>query len=178
MSVPRPEIRHVRSVLFVCLGNICRSPLAQGVLEHLADRRGVRDRLTIESCGTGSWHIGELPDPRTIDVARRNGITLRSRARMLDPASDFHRFDLLLAMDSHNLAGILRAGGPAHKSMLFRTFDPQALPDTNPHAASPGNLDVPDPYHGGPDGFDLGFRMVHRTAMALLDGIFPPAPQD
>ena len=169
-----PDIRHVRSILFVCMGNICRSPLAQGVLEHLADDRGVRSQLTIESCGTGAWHIGESPDPRTVAVALRNGIHLRSRARQLDPETDFQRFDLLLAMDRQNLAGVLRAGGPIHKSLLFRTFDPQIHPD--PHGR-PGNPEVPDPYHGGPDGFDLGFQMVHRTAMALLDGIFPPTPQ-
>ena len=178
MTPPRPDIQSVRSILFVCMGNICRSPLAQGVLEHLADKRGVRSHLTIESCGTGAWHIGEPPDPRTIAVAQRNGIVLRSRARQLNPASDFQRFDLLLAMDTQNLDGILRAGGPAHKAILFRTFDPQqakAQPDTENAAAGGRNLDVPDPYHGGPSGFEDGFTMVHRTAMALLDGIFPPA---
>ncbi len=156
------------------MGNICRSPLAQGVLEHLAAERGVREQLTIESCGTGGWHVGERPDPRTIDVARRNGIVLSSRARRLDPRSDFHRFDLLLAMDRNNLESVLHEGGPAHKSMLFRTFDPAARPDPE---SLLGNLEVPDPYHGGPDGFELGFKMIHRTAAALLDGMFPTSEQ-
>lgn len=178
MTPPRPDVSHVRSVLFVCLGNICRSPLAQGVLEHLADRRGVRRELTIESCGTGSWHIGETPDPRTIAVAARNGITLCSKARQLDPVRDFERFDLLLAMDRQNLSDVLRSGGPRHKAMLFRTFDPAVLPNPESISHGSGNLDVPDPYHGGPEGFDLGYRMVHRTAMSLLDGIFPSIHHD
>jgi len=170
---PVPDVRHVRSVLFVCLGNICRSPLAQGVFSHLAAQRGVADRLAIESCGTSGWHIGESPDPRTIEVARRHGILLRSRARRLNPEMDFVRFDLLLAMDAQNLASMRDAGAPPGKAFLFRTFDPAIRSDTKNVSMSGGNLDVPDPYHGGPDGVDLGFEMVHRTSLCLLDHIFP-----
>lgn len=168
---PHPDVRAVRSVLFVCLGNICRSPLAQGLMEHHAAQRGVRDRLTIESCGTGAWHVGNPPDPRTLDVAQRNGVRLRSRARQLAAPADFERFDLLLAMDRQNLAAILRQGCPPSKALLFRTFDP-----TSWHAPEqdPWNLEVPDPYHGGPAGFEDGFAMVHRTTCALLDAMFAP----
>ena len=163
------DLSRVRSVLFVCLGNICRSPLAQGVMEHLAVQRGVRDLLTVESCGTGAWHIGEPPDPRTIDVAQRNGVRLASRARQLAPQTDFARFDLLLAMDRLNHAAVLRSGCPEHKALLFRVFDPVARADPENDA---WNLEVPDPYHGGPAGFDENFAMVHRTVGALLDGMF------
>lgn len=166
---PHPDVRAVRSVLFVCLGNICRSPLAQGLMEHHAEQRGVRDQLTIESCGTGAWHVGNPPDPRTIDVARRNGVRLASRARQLAPPGDFDRFDLLLAMDRQNLSAILRHGCPSHKALLFRTFDPISWPDPE---QDPWNLEVPDPYHGGPAGFEDGFAMVHRTTRALLDAMF------
>jgi protein-tyrosine phosphatase len=163
---PRPVAAGARRVLFVCLGNICRSPLAQGVLEHQATARGVRDRLTIASCGTGSWHVGQPPDPRTIDVARRHGVALRSRARALDPACDFTAFDLLLAMDRRNLRDILRAGGPPGKAALFLQFAPPEL------AARYGH-DVPDPYHGGPEGFDEVYSLVRAGAEGLLDAMFP-----
>lgn len=163
------DLSRVRSVLFVCLGNICRSPLAQGVMEHLSAQRGVRSLLTIESCGTGAWHVGERPDPRTIEVAQRNGVRLSSRARQLAPATDFARFDLLLAMDRRNLSSILRAGCPGHKALLFRTFDPIARADPE---NDPWNLEVPDPYHGGPAGFDDSFAMVRRTVQAMLDEMF------
>lgn len=157
------ELGGVRKVLFVCLGNICRSPLAQGVLEHLARERDLLDDFTIESCGTGSWHVGHPPDPRTIEVARKHGIELTSRARMFDPATDPDRFDLILAMDRSNLATILRRGSPPERSRLFlsllRGDDGKGPPDL---------LDVPDPYHGGSDGFDEVFGMVRRGCESLL----------
>lgn len=155
---------HRPSVLFVCLGNICRSPLAQGVLEHLATERGVRDRLLIESCGTGAWHVGNLPDPRTIDVAFRNGVALRSRARQFDPASDFQRFGLILAMDKRNQRDILSGAGANADERKVRLF----LEFADPALAEPHGMEVPDPYHGGAAGFDLMYRLVRSGAEGVL----------
>lgn len=164
-----PIVSHVRSIMFVCLGNICRSPMAQGVVEHLATQRGVRDQLTIASSGTGHWHIGDDPDHRTLRVCADNGIPLSSKGRQLARA-DFDRFDLLLAMDRRNLADILRLGCPAHRAALFMAFAPEAQ-----RRAS--NLEVPDPYHGGPAEFQHVFALVSAGAKGLLDAIFPDPPR-
>jgi protein-tyrosine phosphatase len=149
------------SVLFVCLGNICRSPLAEGVTRHLAGELGLGDRIRIESAGTGSWHVGEAPDPRSREVARRNGVSLDGqRARRVAP-EDLHEFDLVVAMDRSNLdaleALVERHGGSARLALL-RDFDPE-----------PGDGEVPDPYYGGPDGFDRVYEMVRRSCRRLLD---------
>ena len=152
------------SVLFVCLGNICRSPLAQGVTEHLARERGVRDRLRIESCGTGAWHVGNSPDPRTIDVAQRNGVTLNSLARQFDARRDFGRFGLILAMDKRNQRDILATAGSQINPGHVRLF----LEFAEPTLAEPHGLEVPDPYYGGPEGFDLMYRLVRSGAEGVL----------
>lgn len=152
------------SVLFVCLGNICRSPLAEGVFAHLVAGDGMADRFLVDSAGTGAWHVGELPDPRSREVASRNGITLPSRARQVRPA-DFHDFDVVVAMDRSNLSDLeelrRRHGGDA-RIVLMRDFDPD-----------PGDGQVPDPYYGGPDGFDRVFDMVVRSARGLLEHLTP-----
>jgi protein-tyrosine phosphatase len=148
------------SVLFVCLGNICRSPLAEGVFRHLARERGIEDELRIESAGTGAWHVGEPPDPRSIEVARGRGVSLDGQcARQVRP-SDLIEFDYVVAMDRQNLRELERLrdehGGDA-VVLLLREHDPE-----------PGD-EVPDPYFGGPDGFDRVYDMIHRAAAALLD---------
>lgn len=149
------------SILFVCLGNICRSPLAEGIFVHLARERGVEARVRVDSAGTGGWHVGDPPDPRSVEVARRNGIDLPGRARRVR-AEDFGKFDLILAMDRSNLTDLERLRGAAAgraELRLFRDFDPEAKSD----------LDVPDPYYGGPSGFDDVFAMVRRTCEGLLE---------
>lgn len=148
-------------VLFVCLGNICRSPLAEGVFTHLSREAGLDDRFRIDSAGTGGWHAGEPPDPRSVEVAARHGIVLEGVARKTRPR-DFHDFDLILAMDGENLRDLERShpGGEVRATLsLFREFDPEAR----------GDLDVPDPYYGGRDGFDEVYRMVHRSCLRLLE---------
>lgn len=162
-----PEVRHVRSVLFVCLGNICRSPLAQGVLEHRATAMDLADDLRIASCGTGSWHIGSAPDPRSIAVARKNGIRLASRGRQVDPATDFATFDLIVPMDRANERDLLRLGCPADKLALCLAF---VGPDTDALARSHG-YEVPDPYHDGEEGFDTVFRLIDSAAAGMLEAI-------
>lgn len=161
MSETRPVIR---SLLFVCLGNICRSPLAQGVFEHLLAERQRRSEFTVESCGIGGWHVGERPDPRTIDVANRNGIQLASRARQLAVPQDFERFDLLLAMDRRNLRSLMQAGCPKAKAGLFLSYAPAEL-------AERYNLEVPDPYSGGSAEFEEVYRLVRAGAQGLMHAI-------
>jgi protein-tyrosine phosphatase len=149
---------NVRSVLFVCLGNICRSPTAEGLLQHLAKEAGRTD-LHIDSAGTGAWHVGERANSTSRMVAESHGVPLNSRARQFSP-DDFATFDLILAMDRSNLADILaldRTGAYAHKVKLFRDYDPQ-----------PGDGEVPDPYHGGLDGFEHVYQICRRTSAALL----------
>lgn len=156
---PAPEER--TGLLFVCLGNICRSPLAEGLFLHLAKERGVRDRFLVDSCGTGGWHVGEPPDKRARQVAKRRGVALVGRARRLDAPVDFERFDLILPMDRANLQDLHDEGAPKERTRLLRSFDP-ALSDAD-------DPDVPDPYYGGPEGFDVVFDMVRRACDGLLE---------
>jgi protein-tyrosine phosphatase len=145
-------------ILFVCLGNICRSPAAEGVFQHLAAEAGVADRFSLDSAGTGAWHEGQPADLRMRQAAERRGIALRSIARQIE-VSDFERFDHIFAMDASNLEDLLgMAPAEYHdKIRLFRDLDPEG----------PG-LDVPDPYYGGPAGFDQVLDIVTRTARTLL----------
>lgn len=144
------------SVLFVCLGNICRSPLAKGIMRDLVAKRSLVDHVHVDSCGTGGWHIGEGAHQETVRVARGLGVELEGhRARQLQKA-DFDKFDLLVAMDSSNQREMLRiAGDNSCKVVLLREYDP-----------SPSSLDVPDPFYGGEDGFlevqDIVFRSCER----------------
>lgn len=141
-------------VLFVCLGNICRSPTAEGVARHLIAQRGLGGQVEVDSAGTGGWHIGDPPDPRATAAAARRGITLSGAARQLTVA-DFHDFDLLLAMDGQNLVD-MRAMAPAGTEQKVRQL-----------AAD----DVPDPYYGGTDGFDRVVAIVEEACRALLDDL-------
>jgi protein-tyrosine phosphatase len=149
------------SVLFVCLGNICRSPLAEGVFLHLAAEAGVADEITVDSAGTGAWHIGERPDPRSLEVAARHGIELPGHARRVT-VEDFDRFDRIIAMDRSNLRDLqaMRPDGAATRPELLRDHDPD-----------PGDGEVPDPYYGGDGGFDRVYEMVRRACEVLLDDI-------
>jgi protein-tyrosine phosphatase len=148
-------------ILFVCLGNICRSPAAEGVFLHLLEEAGLHDRFTVDSAGTGAWHLGERADPRMREAADRRGIALPSVARQIS-RHDFETFDRIFAMDASNLAALRRLARPEHRAKirLFRDLDPEA----------PGE-DVPDPYYGGPDGFEEVLDIVTRTARALIDDL-------
>ena len=153
--------KHDVSVLFVCLGNICRSPLGEGVLAHRLEDEDLSDRVRVDSAGTGSWHLGDPPDPRSMEVAVRHGIALRGRARRVS-VEDFNEFDYIFAMDRSNLRDLryLESEGDGGALLtLFREFDPH----------QDGDLDVPDPYYGGPDGFDLMFDMIDRTCAAFVE---------
>jgi protein-tyrosine phosphatase len=148
-------------VLFVCLGNICRSPLAEGVFLHLVREAGLEGRFEVESAGTGDWHVGERPDSRAQAVARRHGVELPSCARQVT-AEDLETFDHVLAMDRENLRDLRRLArrGATADLRLLRAHDPLATSDDDG--------DVPDPYYGGPSGFDLVYDMVHRSCRSLL----------
>ena len=149
-------------VLFVCMGNICRSPLAEGVFRDLVERAKLSDRIEIDSAGIGNWHAGELADPRTRAVAKRRGLELTSRARQV-VFDDLDRFDLVIAMDEENLRGLKRlraASAPGAEVRRLREFDPEA-----------DHLDVPDPYEGDSDGFERVHDMVERACAALLEHV-------
>ena len=150
-------------VLFVCLGNICRSPLAEGLFQKKVNERGFNDVIEIDSAGTGAWHVGESPDRRMRETARKHGLSLdHLRGRQAHPV-DLEDFDLILAMDSTNLDTLKTWDSDRvadRKIRLFREFDP--IPD---------RLDVPDPYYRGAGGFDEVYEIVKRTADSLLDWI-------
>jgi protein-tyrosine phosphatase len=150
-------------ICFVCLGNICRSPTAEGVFRKLAVDAALEARLTIDSAGTGAWHVGELPDPRSRDAASRRGYDLTHRARKFTPG-DFDRFDLVLAMDRDNYDSLQRlARGRTHVPpiRLLRSFD----------ASAPADAEVPDPYSGEDDGFEHVLDICERACRGLLDHV-------
>jgi protein-tyrosine phosphatase len=149
-------------ICFVCLGNICRSPTAEGVMRELATKAGLADRIVIDSAGTGAYHVGETSDPRTRAAAKRRGYTLDHLAWQFT-AKDFSRFDLVLAMDSKNLRHLQLLAGRerdrrAADVRLFRSFDPTA----------PDGADVPDPWYGGDAGFEEVLDQCERACEGLL----------
>jgi len=152
-------------VLFVCLGNICRSPTAEAVVKALVRDAGLDAAIEVQSAGTGDWHVGDPPDARSARAAAARGVTLSGAARQVT-AGDFGRFDLLVAMDRGNRDALLRlapdAAGRA-KVRLLREFDPVA--------AAGGDLDVPDPYYGGEDGFKHVLDVVEAGGRGLLDAL-------
>jgi protein-tyrosine phosphatase len=151
-------------ILMVCMGNICRSPTAEGVMRALVRDAGLEDEITIDSAGTGGWHVGDPPDRRATKAAHARGITLDGAARQVT-VRDFDDYDLLLAMDRENLSG-LHALAPDAEAMgkvrLLRSYDP----------ASDGvDVDVPDPYYGGPNGFEVVLDQVEAACRGLLDAL-------
>ena len=146
-------------ILFVCLGNICRSPMAEGVFRKVAVDAGLLDHLVIDSAGTGNWHVGDPPDPRAQAATAVRGIDISGlRARQVS-SQDFDNFDLLLAMDqsNHNDLTALGAGEAVDRVRLFLDYAPDL-----------GLRDVPDPYYGGKDGFDDVLNLVELASEGLL----------
>lgn len=157
MTLPAPSGTPYR-IGFVCLGNICRSPMADVVLGELVDSAGLAAKVDVSSCGTGTWHLGEPMDPRAAAQLSAAGYDpSRHRAQLFTPGWLGH--DLLLAMDAKNLADITD-GRSLDSVRMFRSFDPMA--PTGP------DLDVPDPFYGGDDGFVEVIAMVERTCRSLL----------
>lgn len=148
-----------RRVLFVCLGNICRSPTAQAVFRELLRREAAGLAVEVDSAGTHGYHAGEPPDARAVAAAARRGIDMSDlRARMLVGA-DFERFDLVLAMDEQNLRRLHRLAPPEYRQRvrLFLEFAPDL-----------GRRDVPDPYYGGETGFEEVLDLVEAASRGLL----------
>ncbi|MCC2625903.1 MAG: protein tyrosine phosphatase [Burkholderiales bacterium] len=147
-------------VLFVCLGNICRSPLAHGILDNFVKENGYVDKIKVSSAGTSAFHVGSRPDPRTIDVCKKHGITLNSTARQF-VANDFWEYDFILVMDHLNYADVLHlCENKEHRAkvLMLRSFDPEAH----------GMFDVPDPYYGGVNGFEEVFAMCNRSIQGFI----------
>ena len=147
------------SVLFVCLGNICRSPLGHGIFEKMLEQKGLSDKFVVDSCGTGNWHNGNQPHEGSIEVAKQNGISIvdqKSRQINLD---DFENFDWIIAMDRQNFKDIKAiAGDTKAKIHLLREFDPFNT-----------GMAVPDPYYEG--GFDGVFEIIERSCAVLFKEI-------
>ena len=147
-------------VLFVCLGNICRSPLAEGIMQKLLAENGLEKQIAIDSAGTGSWHIGELPDKRTYAVAQKYEIELENPARAVTQ-NDLARFDYIIAMDESNLDALFEIDPEAKyvdKFYLMRDFDKQTKDDK----------EVPDPYWGTEEEFENIFNILDRSVKEFL----------
>ena len=152
-------------LLFVCLGNICRSPTAEGVMRALVEEAGMQQSVELDSAGTGAWHVGNPPDPRAVAAARARGIALEGAARQVRE-DDFDDFDLVLAMDGSNLRELRELAGDAERRAelrLLREFDPAGGGDRD--------LDVPDPYYGAAGGFDEVLDLVQSACAGLLERI-------
>ncbi|MEE8392717.1 MAG: low molecular weight protein-tyrosine-phosphatase [Rhodospirillales bacterium] len=155
-------VNNVTRVLFVCLGNICRSPTAEGVFRSLVESEGLSGRIEADSAGTGAYHVGSPPDGRSQAAALRRGVDLsRQRARKAN-AGDFKKFDYVLAMDRDNLSDLARIcpKGEEGRLKLFLGFAPGL-----------GRSDVPDPYYGGPHGFEAVLDLIATASKGLLDDI-------
>ena len=147
-------------ILFVCLGNICRSPAADGVMQHMVQAAGLNDRVEIDSAGTGGWHAGDLPDTRMRKHAAKRGYSLTSRARQVE-TEDFTKFDFILAMDRQNLRD-LREFAPSAAAMKRVQLFCEYVTDRS-------ESEVPDPYYGGDDGFENVLDLVENGCRNLLN---------
>ena len=147
-------------VLFVCTGNICRSPTAEGVFRHAVEKAGLSDRITSDSAGTGDYHIGEAPDPRAQSAALGRGYDLSPLCARQVSRRDFSEFDYILAMDETHLRQLTRQSPPEHagKVKLFMEFAGKEAP-----------REVPDPYYGGAQGFERVLDMVEQASKGLLE---------
>jgi protein-tyrosine phosphatase len=146
-------------LLFVCLGNICRSPMAEGVFRRVAEQEGVLHLFEIDSAGLGDWHVGQAPDTRAQAAAQNRGIDISGQsARQIAPG-DYDRFDLLLAMDGSNYQELIELAprDARHKIRRFLDFAPQVA-----------TKDVPDPFYGGSEGFDHALDLIEEASRGLL----------
>ena len=146
------------NVLFVCLGNICRSPLAEGIFRQRVNEKGLSGRFEIDSCGTAAYHMGKHPDSRSVANAKQNGVRYDHRARKLE-GKDFSDFDFIIPMDDANYEDVvsLRPKGAKAKVFKMRYFDTLEI-----------NSDVPDPYYGGEQGFQEVLEILERSVANLI----------
>jgi protein-tyrosine phosphatase len=146
-------------ILFVCLGNICRSPMAEGVFRSVIEQAGVADLFEIDSAGLGDWHVGQAPDTRAQSAARRRGIDISGQSARQVTHADYAHFDLLLAMDDSNYQELVQLAPreARHKIRRFLDFAPHL-----------GTRDVADPFYGGREGFDRALDLIEEAARGLL----------
>ncbi len=147
------------AILFVCLGNICRSPLAEGIARHTAESKGLSGRFTFDSAGCGGWHAGELPDRRSIACATRHGLDISDQRARQVTIDDFERFDLILGLDRDNVRHLnwMRPEGSGARVALY-------LEDALGQAK-----DVPDPYYGGDRDFEAVYALCEKASEGLLN---------
>lgn len=153
-------------VLFVCLGNICRSPLAEVVVKAEAETQGLSDKFHFESAGTGDWHVGKGADPRSASKALEKGLSLQCHAAQQITAHNIQDWDIFVAMDSENRRNLMAMGAKPAQVIMMRDFE----------GVSPAP-DVPDPYYGGAHGFEDAYQMLTCNAQGLLlrlHGFVPP----
>jgi protein-tyrosine phosphatase len=150
------------NILFVCMGNICRSPTAQGVFEYLVENEQLSGRISTESAGTHAYHIGEKPDKRATAAAMKRGVDLSTQRARRVSAEDFEAFDYVLAMDRSNYEDLAAICPPEHlpKLRMFLEFSPDLEV-----------VEVPDPYYGGATGFERVLDLIEQAAEALLADI-------
>lgn len=150
----------MKRICFVCLGNIVRSPLAENIFRHHVEKQRLEEKYAVDSAGTSAYHVGERPDSRMREVARKRGLEYTGRSRQFQP-DDFEQFDLIIAMDKDNhrqLRGLAASPEQQEKISLMREFDPEAGADQ----------EVPDPYYGGIQGFERVYDIIHRSTKELL----------
>ncbi len=155
------RVQKHKKICFVCLGNIVRSPLAESLFKYYAERFGVGDEYEVDSAGMSDWHVGEPPDLRMRRVAAGRGIPYDGRSREFK-TSDFERFDLILVMDQDNYDDLLYLDPSPEqisKVHFLREFDPQGGP----------RAEVPDPYYGGVEGFEMVYDIVERSVLGFLE---------
>jgi protein-tyrosine phosphatase len=155
-------------VLFVCLGNICRSPTAQSVFAALVDQQGLAGLVEVDSCGTGDWHVGSKPDRRAIKAAAQRGYDLSGLRGRQVHVEDFYVYDYILAMDGSNLEDLLALCPADYRGHLglFLSFAGENVPD-----------DVPDPYYGGGEGFDRVLDLIEAASEGLLQVLSNERPR-
>ena len=157
------------SVCFVCLGNICRSPTAEGVMRRLVDEAKLTERILIDSAGTGDWHIGQPPDDRAQHAAEQRGYELAALRGRQVAAADFERFDLLIAMDDANVAALQRICPPAQRDKIRLLME--FVPSTDGRWA--GEREVADPYFGGAAGFEQVLDQCEAACRGLIAALHP-----
>jgi protein-tyrosine phosphatase len=152
-------------ICFVCLGNICRSPLAEGIFSYLIQKKGLDSYFQIDSAGIGEWNVGQSPDTRTVTVAANHGVVITGQSRQFVP-EDFSKFDLIIAMDSENKRSLLNLAGSSTdkaKVHLLREYDIEANKD----------LDIPDPYYQDNEFFENVYQMIERSCRNMVSAIYP-----
>ena len=149
----------MKKILFVCLGNICRSPMAEAIFNHKIDQKGLGDRFSGDSAGTANYHVGDLPDPRTVETVAKNGVKIHHYGQQFKK-NHANEFDYLVAMDRSNQKNMLAELGNSDTHVfLMRDFDPIE------------SGDVPDPYYGGINGFDKVYEILDRSIDKFIDHI-------